>query len=296
MRRSPLQLNNMSPETKKLAIELRMMKRLNEVYEAIDEHVLKAQEIFEEANKAYARVEAHAQRITNLPKGEKGDSPTKAELRALIQPLIPEPVHGKDGYTPVKGKDYFDGKDGVAPSINAIVATVLSQIKSPKDGKDAVINIEEIATRVIEELKDENKFNWKKIPGLENEISSYRNQLAGKRYGKETWARGGGTTVSAGANITLTPQADGTVQIAASGGGSGTNVTTQYQVTAVQAGANVTIDLSQLTNFATYQGLVQLQRNNIPQTETLNFTQTPTEITVLEADASEIFNIVYQYA
>ena len=24
-------------------------------------------------------------------------------------------LHGKDGYTPVKGKDYFDGKDGYTP-------------------------------------------------------------------------------------------------------------------------------------------------------------------------------------
>lgn len=40
----------------------------------------------------------------------------------------------KDGYTPVKGKDYFDGKD--ADEIK-IIRTVLSKIPKPKDGKDA---------------------------------------------------------------------------------------------------------------------------------------------------------------
>lgn len=45
-------------------------------------------------------------------KGENGDTPSDEDLTKLIKPLIPAPVPGKDGYTPVKGVDYFDGKDG----------------------------------------------------------------------------------------------------------------------------------------------------------------------------------------
>ena len=35
------------------------------------------------------------------PIGPKGDSPTKEELLDLIEPLIPEPINGKDGRTPI---------------------------------------------------------------------------------------------------------------------------------------------------------------------------------------------------
>ena len=38
-----------------------------------------------------------------------GKTPTREELTDLILPLIPEV---KDGYTPVKGVDFFDGKNG----------------------------------------------------------------------------------------------------------------------------------------------------------------------------------------
>ena len=40
-----------------------------------------------------------------LIKGEKGDKPVLGIDYQL-------PKDGKDGYTPIKGRDYFDGKDG----------------------------------------------------------------------------------------------------------------------------------------------------------------------------------------
>jgi hypothetical protein len=174
--------------------------------------------------------------------------------------------------------------------MDAIVSEVVRRIPKPKDGKNGVTPTKDEIVNAIKGL------SWKDIPGLENEVASYRNQLAGKVYGKDTWARGAGTTVSAGSNITLVPQADGTVQINASGGGSGTNVTTQYQLTAVQAGSNVTIDLTQLTNWATFTDLIAVYRNNIMQTEGIDFTVAGSTVTVLNADASEIFNITYAYS
>lgn len=42
----------------------------------------------------------------------KGDSPTDEHLIELIKPLIPNPIPANDGYTPKKGKDYFDGSPG----------------------------------------------------------------------------------------------------------------------------------------------------------------------------------------
>lgn len=216
-------------------------------------------------------------RIKNLPEGKQGPR----------GPIGPRGLPGKDG------KNGADGKDAVI-DFESIANFVMGRIKLPKDGKDAEVNIDELVDKAVEKILSEKKLKKEHIFGLETELRSI-GSLAGKRYGKDTWARGGGMTMSAGQNITLTPQADGTVKIDASGGGSGTNVTTQYSLTAVQAGADVTIDLTQLTNWATFAGLIQLQRNNVPQTETLNFTLVGSTITVFNADASEIYNIVYGY-
>lgn len=93
-------------------------------------------------------------------KGDKGDQgdvgpePTDERLKKLITPLIPEPIKGedgKDGYTPQKGVDYFDGApgregkdgrdgiDGKDADHTAIVREVINnlpKIKNGKDGKD----------------------------------------------------------------------------------------------------------------------------------------------------------------
>jgi hypothetical protein len=220
-----------------------------------------------------------------------------AELERVQQ--MKEDKPGEDGYTPIKGVDYFDGapgKDAEMIDMDFLVETVLSQIPKPENGKDAVIDYNEVAELVIEKLKADSKLSMNDIKGFREEMASYRNQLAGKIYGKDTWARGSGTTVSAGSNVTLVPQSDGTVQINASGGGSGTNVTTQYQLTAVQAGSDVTIDLAQLTNFATFSDLIAIYRNNIMQTEGIDFTVAGPIVTINSADASEIFNATYAYA
>jgi hypothetical protein len=54
-------------------------------------------------------------------------------LREKIE-LVKQIKQPKDGYIPVKNKDYFDGKDA---DENNIIKNVLSKIKIPKDGKDA---------------------------------------------------------------------------------------------------------------------------------------------------------------
>lgn len=54
----------------------------------------------------------------------------------------------KDGYTPIKGKDYFDGKD---VNENEIIRKILSKIREPKDGKDA--NEKRIIEKVIDIIK-----------------------------------------------------------------------------------------------------------------------------------------------
>lgn len=229
----------------------------------------------DEFNKAATQVAEEASRIRNLPKGEKGDPGPKGE-------------DGKDG---ANGEN---GKDASALDLETVAKVAASMIPVPQNGapgKDAVIDYDELAKILSERLRLDERD--KKIS---NEIASYRNQLAGKVYGKDTFVRGGGDTVKAGTNVTITTDAAGNKVINAQGGSAGATLTTQYQLTAVQVGDDVTIALSQLTHFATYQGLVQVQRNNVPQTETLNFTQTATSVTIFNADASEVFNIMYAYS
>lgn len=225
----------------------------------------------------------HAERIKNLPKGQKGDKGDS----------IRGPKGDKGDSIPGP-----KGKDGISPDPVQVAEIAARLITRPRDGKDAKApELNAILDALVEKLKTEDILKIEeKMSGVKNEIASYRNQLAGKHYGKDTWARGGGMTMSAGTNITLVPLADGTVQINAAGGSSGSNVTTQYSLTVVQAGANVTIDLSQLTEFATFIDIVAVYRNNIMQTETINFTVAGSTVTILQADAGEVFNVTYSYA
>ena len=120
-------------------------------------------------------------------KGEKGDNPTNDELLGLIKPLIPIV---KDGYTPTKGKDYFDGKNGVTPiagkdypttqQVLNIIKSAVSQIKIPepkepyipKKGVD-YFNVEDVST-ITNEVKDALKQPLKLI---QNDLKFIKEEL-----------------------------------------------------------------------------------------------------------------------
>lgn len=59
--------------------------------------------------------------------GKNGHTPTVAELNAIIKPLIP--AKAKDGRTPVKGVDYFDGKNGSPDTPDEVVVKINSSKK-----------------------------------------------------------------------------------------------------------------------------------------------------------------------
>ena len=52
------------------------------------------------------------ERINGTLKGEDGHTPTNTELLGLIEPLIPEPIRGKDGRDGIDGKNGADGING----------------------------------------------------------------------------------------------------------------------------------------------------------------------------------------
>lgn len=142
-----------------------------------------------------------SKRIKNLPPGKKGDPGRDA--RGLPG------QKGKDGQTPIKGVDYWTKQDE-----EYLIVKILQHIRQPKDGQDAVVDIPALVKAVIEEIRSGQSLAVGDIKGLRPEIDSYRNQLAMKQAGQH----GGGTTVSAGTNITLTPLSNGTTRIDAAGG------------------------------------------------------------------------------
>lgn len=168
---------------------------------------------------------AYAKTIKNLPKGDKGDMP-KVNYDHIIKTItasIPKP------------------KDGESPNEDAIVEKVSKRIRQPKDGETPVINEAKIADRVlklipksnttevdhekladmvVKRISDGKKLKIEHVAGLRSEVDSYRSQLAGKVYGKDTWARGGGDTVVAGTGITFTIDANGNKIINSSGSGN----------------------------------------------------------------------------
>lgn len=264
---SPIKMNQ---KTKELAFHTRMMADLLKVH---DKFLSKIEELSSLLSEAITE----RKRIIELPEGKKGE-------RGEVGPAGPQ---GEPGI----GVNGRDGKDGVSPDPLRVAQIATALITKPKDGTAPELNT--IVEAVIEALKEKDSLGiGEKLEGISNEITSYRQQMAWKQAGQH----GGGTTVSAGSNITLVPQADGTVEINASGGGSGTNVATQYQLTAVAAGADATIALSQLTNFATFSDLIAVYQNNVMLTEGLNFTLAGSTVTVINGTDSDIYNVTYSYA
>lgn len=236
-------------------------------------------------------------------RGEDGKTPTAAQLLGMIRPLIPESIPGEKGEKPIAGIDFplpEKGLDGVAPTaeevgtalvkskktLGIIVRKIQSLIPQGKIEKQDIVDI------VLEEVKK----TLPDLPKLEVRFAEIRNQIAQKSapYNPPPGSkRGGGDTVVAGSGITITNTRNGNKQISASG--TGTSVTTQYQLNAIQSGSDVTIDLTQLTHYATLVGIITVYRNNVPQTETINFTYAAPILTVKNADAAEIFNLTYSY-
>lgn len=144
-----------------------------------------------------------------VQKGDPG-SPGKdanvdhAELARQVIKLIPMPKNGTDAVVDHK----------------KLAQEVSKHIRMPQDGEPGrAPSLEEIFGYLKENFKLED------FPQVKNEMASYRSQLAGKKYGTDTFVRGGGDSVKAGNNVTITSNPDGTKTINASGGGSLTPIT-----------------------------------------------------------------------
>lgn len=112
------------------------MDLLNEIKTLIAEEL--GRKLQELSQKLSAELESKIRQI--IPRdgrdGKDGQSPSQSQLEAIIKPLIPPPVKGKDGKPGKDGKDGRDGLDG--------------QDGLPgQNGKDAIINLESLAQELI---------------------------------------------------------------------------------------------------------------------------------------------------
>lgn len=148
------------------------------------------------------------------------------------------------------------GLPGIGVNHDAVVADVLKQIRQPNDGKSpgvealagallplvvkhisnklpdlkgepgtpgAAANPQAVVDALFEAITTgKKKLTVSHIDGLDGKIAEVRNAAAlasAPVYGKDTWARGGGDTVQAGTNVTIT-SVNGKKVINASGGTS----------------------------------------------------------------------------
>lgn len=160
----------------------------------------------------------------------------KEELAALIEPLIPEPVPGKDGEKGEKGNRGDDGKDGKTPSTDQLVELIKPLIPEPlkpEDGKDAEIDTQKLFDDFIKKIRKEKAIDISQIRNAESFM------FGGKKYKTEELLHGGGPTLVAGSGITITSNSDGTTTLSA----TGATIASETPVGAVD-GVNTTYTVS----------------------------------------------------
>jgi hypothetical protein len=166
-------------------------KKLQKIARVIrDGNIAIAEYIFELEETLEKSIPAITDIVTRM-KGDKGDTPTKEELLALIEPLIviPEPVHGKDYVLTSK-----DRKE-IAKSIK--VPIVEKVIEKTEVIKEQPIIKKEVVEKIVKEVREDstaeqiiNKINQddeflierRKIEGLNEafeKLSKENNRIVG---------------------------------------------------------------------------------------------------------------------
>lgn len=174
-------------------------------------------------------IQATLESVLTIEKGEKGEkpilgidyfapkdgkTPSKEDLLSLIKPLIPEVQHGK------------------TPTEKELLKLIKPLIPEVRNGIDAKIDEEGISDKIIQKIIKEKKLKSDHIDGTETAMASYL-----RRYGYKPYVHGGGDTLVAGTNITVTNNSNGTKTISSSIGASSFNVETPVGVV---NGVNVT--------------------------------------------------------
>ncbi len=162
------------------------------------EHAQKMSEmdaVIAEAHTQLKRAKIIQKGDQGLP-GVKGETPSVQEVVAAVLPLIPEPIKGDKGDMP-------------AIDLKKIAKLAAGEIVVP----DApTIDIPAITDSVVKHIVDKKKLKTSHIDGFEQTLAPIRHLAAG--------FRGGGDTVAAGSNITIST-VNGVKTISSTGGGGG---------------------------------------------------------------------------
>jgi len=133
-----------------------------------------------------------------LTRANDGKTPSLEELRALIIPLIPPPVPGKDG------------KDGVTPSVDVdeIIRIVVSLIPPPKNGEDGTNGSPDKPIEIADKLNTlEEKVEMRVIKGLALALKNLQRAIREKGGGRQI--AGSGATTGGLTKLEATGTVDG---------------------------------------------------------------------------------------
>ena len=113
----------------------------------------------------------------------------------------------KDGYTPVKGVDYFDGEDGDTPEIDIdAIATLAASKIEPTIVPETELPNEETPETIVEKINTQKSAVdisvIKDLKGILDTIQKNIRSIAGKS--SKGFMRGGGDVVLAGTGISIT--------------------------------------------------------------------------------------------
>lgn len=178
-----------------------------------------------------AAAQVELERARAIQKGDQGDMPAIDEVVAALLPHVVKQLP-----PPEKGDPGDPGDEGIAPTLEEVVAALLPRIKVPKpkavdtdaikravlaslpfftaDPKAPELDLDKLVEAVHE------KMGQKGHPGLDTAMDSYL-----RKFGYKPYVHGGGDTVKAGTNVTVTRNPDGSTTISASGGSGFTELT-----------------------------------------------------------------------
>lgn len=190
-------------------------------------------DLIDELKQARAQVEETIRAAQTIAKGDKGDPAEPIDLDLLARKvalLIPRPADGVDG---------DPGESADEDAIQARLYDKLVQaLPPPEKGEPGVpgvspeIDHEELADTLIEKLKSDKPLTVEHIGGLKEQMDKYWQQVH-KRFASGV-VSGGGDSVTAGTNVTITT-VNGRKVISASSGSGFSELTATGTVNGVNA-------------------------------------------------------------
>lgn len=164
-------------------------KKITEKSEEIDRELKKVSEALKGVN---GKIELEVQKA--FRSGE-----VRKTVIAIAQDMLSRQLRGEPGYTPVKGKDYFDGRDGQTPDTQFIIETILGKLRVPRDGergltgKDGKDGSPDTPDQIVEKInRADKKIKQSAIEGLLEQFTSLMRSIREKTVSQ---IGGGGDSV-----------------------------------------------------------------------------------------------------